>query len=256
MSSNDSILSGSEHGGKAPHACSTCWKQKKGCDKALPSFSICRRLQRLCVYDPNPSTSGSDSLESLVRRVSDLGNELKEHRELFEGRFGSFHMSHVPEHTQEAAFPGSTTFPSVFFLDVNVFKRRGLKSPEPQMTIQDNIFREIENDLDIRATVGAYFFSTATWTSIISKKQFHQEISAFPIEMAPDVVLLAFCMKLVNDRLGSEVQDPRTRLYTTAKNFFLTVESSGFTSIRLLQVEYSSVFTRRVRRYIRRHIYL
>ena len=53
--------------------------------------------------------------------------------------------------------------------------------------------------------------------------------------MAPDVVLLVLCMKLVNDRLGSEVQDPRTRLYTIAKNFFLTVESSGFTSIRLLQ---------------------
>lgn len=235
MSSNDSALSGSEHGGKALHACSTCRKQKKGCDKALPSCSICSRLQRLCVYDPIPLTSGSDSLESLVRRVSELENELREHRELCEEGFGSVPMSHVPDHTHEAALPGSTTFPSVFFLDVNVFKRRRLKAPKPQMTIQDNIFREIGNDLDIRATVGAYFFSTATWMSIISKKQFHQEISAFPIEMPPDVVLLVLCMKLINDRLGSEVQDPRTRLYTIAKNFFLTVESSGFTSIRLLQ---------------------
>jgi hypothetical protein len=235
MSSDNSVLSGSEHGGKAPHACSTCRKQKKGCDKALPSCSICRRLQRICVYDPIPSTSGSDSLESVVRRVSELENELREHRELCEGRFGSVPMSHIPDHTHEAALPSSTTFPSVFFLDVNVFKRRRLKAPRPQMTIQDNIFREIGNDLDIRATVGSYFFSTATWMSMISKKQLHQEIAAFPIEMAPDVVLLVLCMKLVNDRLGSEVQDPRTRLYTIAKNFFLTVESSGFTSIRLLQ---------------------
>jgi len=187
------------------------------------------------VYDPIPSTSGSDSLESVVRRVSELENELREHRELCEGRFGSVPMSHIPDHAHEAALPASTTFPSVFFLDVNVFKRRRLKAPRPQMTIQDNIFREIGNDLDIRATVGAYFFSTATWMSMISKKQLHQEIAAFPIEMAPDVVLLILCMKLVNDRLGSEVHDPRTRLYTIAKNFFLTVESSGFTSIRLLQ---------------------
>jgi hypothetical protein len=235
MSSNDSVLSSSEHGGKALHACSTCRKQKKGCDKALPSCSVCRRLQRVCVYDPIPSAPGSDNLESLARRVSELENELREHRELCEGRVESDSSSRIPDHTNEAAFPGSTAFPSVFFLDVNVFKRRRLKAPKPQMTIQDNIFREIGNDLDIRATVGAYFFSTATWMSIVSKKQLHQEISSFPIEMAPDVVLLILCMKLVNDRLGPEVQDPRTRLYAVTKNFFLTVESSGFASIRLLQ---------------------
>lgn len=234
MSSNDSVLSGLEHGGKAPHACSTCRKQKKGCDKALPSCSVCRRLQRVCLYDPVPSTSGADNLESLARRVTELENELREHRDIFEGR-ESDPSSRVRDHTNEAAFPGSTAFPSVFFLDVNVFKRRRLKAPKPEMAIQENIFREIGNDLDIRATVGAYFFSTATWMSIVSKKQLHQEIAAFLIEMAPDVVLLILCMKLVNDRLAPEVQDPRTRLYTVAKNFFLTVESSGLASIRLLQ---------------------
>jgi hypothetical protein len=102
------------------------------------------------------------------------------------------------------------------------------------MTIQDNIFREIRNELDIRAAVRAYFFSTATWMSIVSKKKLHQEISAFPIEKEPDVVLFILCMKLVNDRLV-DGQDPWTRLYAVAKNFFLTVESSGFPSIRLLQ---------------------
>ena len=106
----------------------------------------------------------------------------------------------------------------------------------PQMAIQDNIFKEIGNDLDIQATVGAYFFSTATWMSIVSKKQLHQEISAFPIEMAPDVLLLSLFMKLVNDRPTAKVHDHRTRLYAVAKNFFLAVESSGFTSIRLLQI--------------------
>jgi hypothetical protein len=187
------------------------------------------------VYDPIPSASGSDSLESLARRVSELENELKDHRDMCEGRVESNSSSRAPGHTNEAPFPASTAFPSVFFLDVNVFKRRRLKAPMPQMATQDNIFKEIGNDLDIRATVGAYFFSTATWMSIVSKKQLHQEISAFPIEMAPDVVLLILCMKLVNDRPTAGVHDHRTRLYAVAKNFFLAVESSGSASIRLLQ---------------------
>lgn len=121
-----------------------------------------------------------------------LENELREHRELCEGRAGS-ESSRAPDPASggrnEVHFLSSTAFPSVFFLDVNIFKRRSLKAPRPQLSIQDNIFREIRNDLDIRATVGAYFFSTATWMSIVSKKKIYEEISAFPIEMAPDVVL-------------------------------------------------------------------
>jgi hypothetical protein len=233
---NDSVLSGSDHSGKALHACSSCRKQKKGCDKALPSCSVCRRLHRVCVYDPIPSALAPDNLESLGRRISDLENELREHRELCEGQARS-ESSRVPnaapEGRNEAHFLSSAPFPNSFFLDVNVFKRRRLKAPRPQMSIHDNIFTEIGNDLEIRATVGAYFFSTATWMSIVSRN-IHQEISA-PIEMAPDIVLLILCMKLANERLTFDIQDPRTRLYSLAKNFFLTVESSGFASIRLLQ---------------------
>lgn len=189
MSSNDSVMSSSEHGRKALHACSTCRKQKKGCDKALPSCSVCRRLQRACVYDSIPGSSGPNSLDSLARRVSELENELREHRDTCEGRIDSDSASRVYDQMNGSAFPGSTAFPSVFFLDVNVFKRRRLKAPRPQMTIQDNIFREIGNDMEIRATVGSYFFSTAAWMSILSKKQLYQEIAAFPIEMAPDSTL-------------------------------------------------------------------
>ncbi|KAH8798828.1 hypothetical protein F5882DRAFT_457869 [Hyaloscypha sp. PMI_1271] len=190
MSSNNSVLTSSDDGRKALHACSTCRKQIKWCHVVLPSCSVWRRLQRPCVCDPIPSAPGSDSLESLARRVSELENEFREHRDMCEGRVESNSSSCIPDHTNEAPFRASTGFPSVYFLDVNVFKRRRLKAPMPQMAIQDNIFKEIGNDPDIQATVGAYFFSTAIWMSIISKKQLHQEISAFPIEMAPDVLPL------------------------------------------------------------------
>ena len=157
MSSNYSVLDGSDQGGMALHACSSCRKQKKGCDKQLPSCSVCKRLHRVCVYEL-PSAAAPVNLESLARRVTELENELREHRELSEGRNGSNSSPGIQDHASarryEKGFPGSTAFPSVFFLDVNVFKRRRLKGPRPHMTIQDNIFREIGNDLDIRTTVG------------------------------------------------------------------------------------------------------
>jgi hypothetical protein len=70
--------------------------------------------------------------ESPSRRVSELENELKEHRDMCEGRFELNLSSCIPDHTNEAPFPVSTGYPSVFFLDVNVFKRRRLKAPMPQ----------------------------------------------------------------------------------------------------------------------------
>ncbi len=140
-----------------------------------------------------------------------------------------------PATREEYAFLGPSAFPSVFFLDANGFCRHRLKAPTPQLTVQDNIFREIGDDMEIRATVGAYFFSVSPWMSIVSKKQFYQEISALPIEMAPDVTLLILCMKLIIDKPAESKQSPRTRLFSVTKNFFLTVESSGFASMRLLQ---------------------
>jgi hypothetical protein len=157
------------------------------------------------MYDPVTSSSGPDILETLAQRVSELQNELREHRDMCEERFNSNSSSRVPDHMNEAAFQGSTASPSVFFLDVNVFKYRRLKAPKPQMAIQGNIIKEIGSDLDIQATAGAYFFSTATWMSIISNKRLHQQISSFPSEMEPYVVLLILCMKLVNDRLSPEM---------------------------------------------------
>jgi hypothetical protein len=81
------------------------------------------------------------------------GKWLREHRDMCEGRLESNLSSCIPDHTNEAPFPASTGFPSVFFLDVNVFKRHRLKAPMPQMATQDSISKEIGNDLDIRATV-------------------------------------------------------------------------------------------------------
>jgi hypothetical protein len=190
------------------------------------------------VYDVGPAPPLPENFESLARRLTNLEHEMNEHRAICESRSDKSPQQHKPEiddvRTDGYAFPGSSAFPSVFFLDVNVFRRHKLKVPTPQVTVQDNIFREIGDPVEIRATVGAYFFSLSPWMAIVSKKQFYRDISGLPIEMTPDVTLLILCMKLVTSRLDPN-KSPRTHLFAVAKNFFLTVESSGFASMRLLQ---------------------
>lgn len=240
MSSDDSAVGSSDQTQKAPHACSSCRRQKKGCDKAFPSCGACSRLRRVCVYDVGPSPALPENFESLARRLTSLEQEMAEHRATCEAGFDCQPLRNRQDSdaaTREGyAFPAPSNFPSSFFLDVNVFRRHRMKAPKPQLTVQDNILREIGDDVDIRTTVGAYFFAFPGWMAIISKKQFYQEISALPIEIGPDVTLLILCMKLITHHPPADPKKSvRTNLYATAKNFFLTVESSGFASMRLLQ---------------------
>lgn len=240
MSSDGNTVGSSDTTQKAPHACSSCRRQKKGCDKAFPSCGACSRLRRPCAYDVGPSPTLPEDFESLARRLTNLEHEVSEYRAICEARIDgqpTYTRQDSDAATKEGyAFPASSAFPSSFFLDINVIRRHRLKSPKPQLTVQDNIFREIGGDVEIRAIVRAFFVSFSGWMAIVSKKQFYQEISTLPIEMAPDVTLLILCMKLVTDRPPADPEKSvRTNLFAVAKNFFLTVESSGFASMRLLQ---------------------
>lgn len=44
---------------RAPQACLTCKKQKRKCDKALPSCTRCASLQRACDYESDTGTTSS-----------------------------------------------------------------------------------------------------------------------------------------------------------------------------------------------------
>lgn len=91
-----------------------------------------------------------------------------------------------------------------------------MKAPRPQTIIQDHIFKITGDEVEIRSTVGAHFFTVFTWIAIVSKKKLYQEISPLGAAMAPDVVLLILCMKLVSDKPSNGFGSPRTRLYLVA----------------------------------------
>jgi len=62
----------------APQACSSCRKQKRKCDKQLPSCGLCVRIGRLCDYvdDSRGPAPSSEEFSSLRQEVAELKNLL------------------------------------------------------------------------------------------------------------------------------------------------------------------------------------
>lgn len=53
-------------------ACLSCKKQKRKCDKGLPSCSLCLRMNRPCDYSNPPQTPSNDDFLSMQRQIAEL----------------------------------------------------------------------------------------------------------------------------------------------------------------------------------------
>lgn len=127
---------------RAPQACVACRKQKRKCDKLVPSCSRCASLQRICDY--------AESRPGTVPTAEDVAVLQKKLNEL-EGRLNS-RPEDQPSMTlsdSEAymgvseSIPGDdlntptwkNKFPSVFFLDSDVYKYANTLPPKPEVDI-------------------------------------------------------------------------------------------------------------------------
>ncbi|KAG4432775.1 hypothetical protein IFR05_011740 [Cadophora sp. M221] len=150
-------------GQKAPHACSPCRKQKKACDGNFLSLFI-----------QLPDIGSLESLESLYQRLTELEDEMSEHRALCEeGRRVS--LANKPKFSshllQDVTVHGSSTLLSAFFLYFNVFRHRGMHISQLKMDVEVSTLKEIGDSTEIQTIVGAYFISVAPWMPVISRKR-------------------------------------------------------------------------------------
>lgn len=218
----------------APFACAACRSQKKRCDKIFPACSACVRLRRACKYSSGPAPPPkSGDYQELVERVKLLENEISQQRALSDSRsITSPRTIQLGLGTPSSS--NASEFPSIFFLDLEIFQKRRLKAPRPSLAVPEDVWRAIGDDVEVRTTVKSYFFSAATWMAMVSKLGLQQDIGR-PGSLEPDVSLLILSMKLVNERLPGGQQTPRSPLYALTKRFFSNVESGGIGSIHLLQ---------------------
>ena len=113
----------------ANQACSACRKQKRKCDKILPTCGLCSRMGRTCDYaDSSPAPTAED-MAILQSRIAELESRLSSQETPSSSVSNPNPTSFGPEKPLWVA--ASSTLPPLFFLHIDRFKYAGLAVPKP-----------------------------------------------------------------------------------------------------------------------------
>jgi hypothetical protein len=222
---------------RALHACLSCRRQKKSCNKSVPACSSCLRLKRTCRYE-QVSRQGPEDFKFLRKKLSCLEETASTGSSTaatFQDLAQLSRLESLIENNGNSPNHSMLSLSSVFFLHVEALKKRKLKGCRLLPAVPEQVLVAIGDEIATRATVETHFSSTFTWMEILSKKKLHQSISVPLDTFRSDVALLVLSMKLVDDKHTEGNKNPRTVLYYLAKDFYRSIESNGFDSIRLLQ---------------------
>lgn len=108
---------------RASQACVACRKQKRKCDKQLPSCSLCVRMNRPCDYSDSTPTPNADDFALLRQKVTDLESKL-ESRDTPWGRTNNIGGGRAYGSSPDKLSPCDqpSTFPPMFLLDSEIFR--------------------------------------------------------------------------------------------------------------------------------------
>ncbi|KAK5121058.1 hypothetical protein LTR85_005542 [Meristemomyces frigidus] len=233
-----------------PLACASCRKQKRKCDKLLPRCSLCQRIGRSCDYSddsraPVPSTEEFTALRQEVAELKNLlsgsiatarsngaSNGSNGHSDLTMGNGSS--PADILSAPGQPAWPGPSSFPSLFFLDSNAFEYERFQIQSPHVRVPPGALTALGNSAELRAMIEDFFATVHTYFPIVSKIRLYQHLSNPLHEPGADIALLFLAMKLA----ASEIPDglpPQTQLYQDVKSFYSYVEAQNGFSIQLIQ---------------------
>ena len=250
----------------APQACVSCRKQKRKCDKQLPTCSLCQRIGRQCDYSAdthNPAPSPEEfaalreqvaSLEQLLRsNVSGNGSvasnsssgtdpSLLSHTASngngSNGSHGSngntpsnfnlYSPGHIP------VWPGPSSFPSLFFLDSNAYEYERFQIQAPYVKVPPGALTALGSSQQLREMIEEYFSTVHTYFPMISKIRLYQHLANPLHEPGADIALLFLAMKLACSEIPEDLP-PQTQLYQDVKSFYNYIESQNGFSIQMMQ---------------------
>lgn len=137
---------------KAAQACVPCRKQKRKCDKGLPTCGLCSRMGRLCDYTDVQQAPTAEDLMSMQMKIIELEQRLNQKEQQTShtlaspnattntistggtpGPSASF-MNTVSE-KPPPWMPAQSKFPSAMFLDIDCFIYASLPVPKPAAEI-------------------------------------------------------------------------------------------------------------------------
>ncbi|USW53994.1 hypothetical protein Slin15195_G073130 [Septoria linicola] len=238
----------------APQACISCRKQKRKCDKALPGCGLCLRFGRTCDYSisDQPSAPSAEDFAALQQKVADLeglltgsssGSNNSNGSDTVNGLSSFPSNKNSPTHVLQAlspptdqsrTWPAVSTFPSLFFLDSDVFDYERFQINSPFVKVPPGALSVLGNSAQLRTMIEQYFITVHTYFPIVSKIRLYQHLANPAHAPGADIALLFLAMKLIISELPDGMP-PQTQLYADVKSFFSYVESQNGFSIQMMQ---------------------
>ena len=220
---------------RAAQACSACRKQKRKCNKTLPTCSLCSRMGRPCDYSDSAPTPNADGFSQLRKKVVDLEARLDANNNGF-SRHSSIGSRGSGLSPRNSSNPDQTsTFPSLFFLDSEMYHETRMTIPRPTIAVSSDVAAILGSVVDVRDIVERFFANVHLWLPIISKKRMQLTLENHRLELTADLALLLLSMKLVMQTPHGGPQDAQNQLYATVKRHTVIIETGGLISLQLMQ---------------------
>ncbi|RDW75305.1 hypothetical protein BP6252_06447 [Coleophoma cylindrospora] len=212
-------IPGAEYNGFALTACLNCKRQKKKCDKNLPSCSRCVSGLRTCQYSQDQEKPPSPQYDA-VKDCSRPRYVVASSQPSVYISPASSPAGPLPMDTRSFLLPKEVHVHDIHALVTNYV--RELLLSEGQTT--DHIAAE-------------YFTLTCHWLPFISRMKMHANLSPTIVEQRADVMLLLLAMYLSIQVPGPAVEGTgmRTPLYLRTKELLALVQSGGILSIEVAQ---------------------
>lgn len=194
-------------------------------------------MGRLCDYSETPPSVLADSPQALQNRVAELETLLLQKNQQIS------QLSSQTSGPKQLCAPAARVFnsnpfevfPSLFFLDYEIFNEARPPIPQPRPPIPEDIYR-ITGSIDQLKSISGHWFSTIhTWFPILSKKRIELLLADPGLELTPDVALLFSSMHLLTDEESGCRSTVRNNTYWILKDYAAALEANAVMTPQLLQ---------------------
>ncbi|PYI07086.1 hypothetical protein BO78DRAFT_444274 [Aspergillus sclerotiicarbonarius CBS 121057] len=204
----------------APRACVACRKLKRGCDKGLPSCSLCTRTSRECDYS---EISPADEINQLRTKVRELEDSIPV----------PSHATGIHVAVTDTSAAMRNKFLQLSLLDSEVLDNSGLVPSPVDVAVPPSVL-DLLGDVDLHQLGTEYFGSVHTWMPIISKRRFDKLLGSLHLSLSAPAALMLLGMKLVLEK-PTDLSPGQSLLYTVTKQFTHALDSAGSFSLMKLQ---------------------
>ncbi|KAI0158303.1 hypothetical protein GGR57DRAFT_500417 [Xylariaceae sp. FL1272] len=226
---------------KATQACLSCRKQKRKCDKSMPSCALCTRMSRFCDYSDTPPNPTVEDIEALRARLAELEAKLQDavhhsdkgslsppNDDIYRNRSSNSFTSNLSWQY------GADTFDPTLFLDAKLFRDTNISLVPPAIDIPSSVLQFLGDPEHLQSSLNDYFSDIHPWFPMIPRKR--ACITSPLWNGSPETTLLLLSMMLmVYQSPDGLMPTPRNILYDVTKQYAMQLQNAGTASLNYLQ---------------------